>query len=135
MTCRPKGNQPKQVFVYVPFSCLTLVSVRKIYDKSSGSNLESVSVNPVYGNPRTGLLRTYWETDRVLRSPLRGLCVQGALCCLTRRARCCAPCTRNTGFLKARSGVWEIAEQDSVQNTRRQIRKIRGTFTLQLSDP
>ena len=39
-------------------------------------NLESVSVHPVYGNPRTGLLRTFWEPDRVLRSPLRGfLCL------------------------------------------------------------
>ena len=39
--------------------------------------LERVSVYPVYGNPRTGLLRPFWEPDRVLRSPLRGLCVRG----------------------------------------------------------
>ena len=51
--------------------------------------LESVSVHPVYGNPRTGLLRTLWGPDRVLRSPLRGLCVQGALSCPTRRAFLC----------------------------------------------
>ena len=38
---------------------------------------KSVSVHPVHGNPRTGLLRTFWEPDRVLRSPFRGLCVQG----------------------------------------------------------
>ena len=42
---------------------------------------ESVSVHPVHGNPRKGLLRTFWEPDWVLRSPLRGLCVQGALNC------------------------------------------------------
>ena len=41
-------------------------------------SLESVSVHPVHGNPLTGLLRTFWERDRVLRSPLRGSCVQGA---------------------------------------------------------
>ena len=36
-------------------------------------------MHPVHGNPRTGLLRTFWEPDWVLRSPFRGLCVQGAL--------------------------------------------------------
>ena len=42
-------------------------------------SLENVSVHPVYGNPRTGLLRTLWEfQDRVLGNLLRGLCVQGA---------------------------------------------------------
>ena len=51
--------------------------------------LESVSVHPVYDNPRTGLLRTFWEPDRVLRSPLRSLCVQGVLSCPTRRAFLC----------------------------------------------
>ena len=51
--------------------------------------LESVSVYPVYGSPRTGLLRTFWEADRVLRSPLRGLCGQGALNCPTRSAFLC----------------------------------------------
>ena len=51
--------------------------------------LESVSVHPVHGNPRTGLLRTFWKPDRVLRSPLRGLCVQGVLSCPTRRAFQC----------------------------------------------
>ena len=45
--------------------------------------LESVSVHPVHGNPRTGLLRTFWEPDWVLRSPFRGLCAQGALNCPT----------------------------------------------------
>ena len=35
-------------------------------------------MHPVHGNPRTGLLRTFWEPDRVLRNPFRGLCVQGA---------------------------------------------------------
>ena len=30
--------------------------------------LESTSVYPVYGNPRTGLLRTFWERDTVPRS-------------------------------------------------------------------
>ena len=43
---------------------------------------------PVYGNPRTGLLRTFWEPDRVPRSPFRGLCVQG-LSCPSRRAFLC----------------------------------------------
>ena len=43
--------------------------------------LESVYVHPVYGNPRTGLLRTRWEPYRVLRNPLRGLCVRGAQNC------------------------------------------------------
>ena len=52
-------------------------------------NLESVSVYPANGNPRTGLLRTFWERDRVLRSLFRGLCVQGALCSPTRRAFLC----------------------------------------------
>ena len=51
--------------------------------------LESVSVHPAHGNPRTGLLRTFWERDRVLRSPFRGLCVQGVLSCPTRRASLC----------------------------------------------
>ena len=37
---------------------------------------------PVYGNPRAGLLRTFLEPDRVLRSPLRDSCVQGVLNCL-----------------------------------------------------
>ena len=32
---------------------------------------------PVHRNPRTGLLRTFWEPRRVLRSPFRGFCVQG----------------------------------------------------------
>ena len=44
---------------------------------------------PVYGKPRTGLLRTFCEPDGVLRSPLRGLCVQGAFSCPTRRAFLC----------------------------------------------
>ena len=39
---------------------------------------KSVSVYPVHGNPRTDLLRTFWERDRVLRSLLQGLRVQGA---------------------------------------------------------
>ena len=39
---------------------------------------KSVSVHPVHGNPRTGLLRTFSKPHRVLRSPFRGLCVQGA---------------------------------------------------------
>ena len=52
-----------------------------------------VSVHPVYGNPRTGLLRTFWEPDRVLRNPLKSLCVQGALSCPTRRAFLCTLCT------------------------------------------
>ena len=79
--------------------------------------LESVSVHPVYGNPRTGLLRTFWEPDWVLRSPFRGLCVQGALNCPTKRAFLCTlytetperafqePSGNQTGFLEARSGV------------------------------
>ena len=57
--------------------------------------LESVSVHPVYGNPQTGLLRTFWEPRRVLRSPLRGLCVQGALSCPARRAFLCTLYTEN----------------------------------------
>ena len=64
------------------------------------------------------LLRTFWEPDRVLRSTLRALCVQGALGCLTRRAFRCTLCTKTperafyepsanlTGFLEARSGIY-----------------------------
>ena len=45
---------------------------------------------------RIGLLRTFWERDRVLRSLFRCLCVQGALSCPTRRAFLCTlyTCTR-----------------------------------------
>ena len=37
----------------------------------------------LYRDPRTGLLRTFSEPDWVLRSPLRVLCIQGALSCVT----------------------------------------------------
>ena len=53
--------------------------------------MESVSMHPDYGNPRTGsgLLRTSWEPDRVLRSPLEGFLCSGAQTCATRRAFLC----------------------------------------------
>ena len=53
--------------------------------------LESVSAYPANGNPRTGLLRTFWERgSEFLRNPFRGLCVRGAFHCPTKRA---FPCT------------------------------------------
>ena len=57
---------------------------------------------PVYGNPRTGILRTFWELDRVLRSPLRGLCIQGALNCPTLESVSVYPVYGNprTGLLR-----------------------------------
>ena len=45
-----------------------------------------ISVHPEHGHNRTGVLRTFWEPDRALGSPLRGLCVQGTFNCLTERA-------------------------------------------------
>ena len=36
---------------------------------SAPLRLESVAVHPVYGNPRKGLLRTFWEPDWVVRGP------------------------------------------------------------------
>ena len=48
-------------------------------EHSCGRVLESVFVHPVYGTPRAGILRNFWEPDWVLRNPLRGLCIQGAL--------------------------------------------------------
>ena len=61
------------------------------------TDLESVSVHPVHGNPRTGLLRTFWEQDSVLRSPLGGLCVQGVVSCPTKRAFLCTLYTETPG--------------------------------------
>ena len=58
----------------------------KLSSRQNGQKRTLLSVYPVYGNPRTGLPRTFWEPDRVVRSPLRGLCVQGAP---TRRAFLC----------------------------------------------
>ena len=69
---------------------------------SCGSKFESMGTYILIGErfcapctwkPRTGLLRTFWEPDRVLRSLLRGLCVQGALSCPTRIAFLCTLCT------------------------------------------
>ena len=74
-------------------------------------------MHPVHGNPQTGLLRAFWEPDRVLGSPLRGLRIQGSLNCPTRRVFLCAlrtetpeqafqePSASQTWFLEARSGV------------------------------
>ena len=75
--------------VYVPERFLgkkgkTLQKKKEVLGKEKSKEiqkLESISVHPVHGNPRTGLLRTFWEPDRVLRSPFRGLCVQGAQNC------------------------------------------------------
>ena len=55
--------------------------------------LESVSVHPAYGNPRTGLLRTFWKPDRV----------QGFMCSGCPQL----PYSKSVsaGFLEARSGV------------------------------
>ena len=50
---------------------------------------------PVYANPRPGLLRTFWEPDRVLRSPLRGLFKLFTVPSVAlQEKRFCAPCTR-----------------------------------------
>ena len=65
------------------------------------------------------LIRTWWEPDRVLRSPLKGLCVRLPSVALhTQKTRFCAPCTRqppngpsknllknHVGFLETRSSV------------------------------
>ena len=65
-----KCENVKNYETILSFSCCPLVF--------PWQELENISVHPVHRNPRTGLLRTFWERDRVLRSPLRGLCVQGA---------------------------------------------------------
>ena len=42
---------------------------------------------PIYGNPQAGLLRNFWEPNRVLRHPLTGLSAQDVLSCLTKVSR------------------------------------------------
>ena len=46
----------------------------EVLERLKNPELKSVSVHPIYREtPERGFLRTFWEPDRVLRSPLRAL--------------------------------------------------------------
>ena len=74
----------------------------------------------MYGSPRTGLLRTFWEPDRVPKSPHWDLCLQGALTdsCPTRRAFLCLSGTKYAS--QKRSG---LKTQFSIRHFRAGIRR------------
>ena len=128
-SCRKTGSQIFSVIVFLVFCFLVLyrhlddqgflsVTFEFVFLHRFSHSLGEHACAPCTQKPpERAFLRTFWEPNWVLRNPLRGWCVQGALNCPTRRTFLCTlytetperafsePSENHTGFLETRSRV------------------------------